>query len=127
MVKYDVGLLLLRIFVGALMLIGHGWNKLQNFSVIAPQFPDPLGLGGDISLALAVFSEVFCSAAIMLGLFTRVAAIPLFATMAVAALIVHGADPFAKKELAVLYGSVYLTLIISGGGRLGIEEMFRKR
>ena len=37
-------------------------------------------------------------------------------TMAVAFFIVHGSDPFAKKELAFLFLMVFTTLFIGGGG-----------
>jgi uncharacterized membrane protein YphA (DoxX/SURF4 family) len=40
---------------------------------------------------------------LVLGLATRLAAFPLLFTMLTAAFFIHGDDPWAKKELAVLY------------------------
>ncbi len=80
----DIALLLLRLGVGGLMLT-HGIPKLMRLFGSDPiQFGDPIGIGVEASLTLAVFSEVICSVLIIIGLGTRLAAIPLIITMAVA-------------------------------------------
>lgn len=127
MKKEDLGLLFLRLFSGAAMLFGHGWGKLMKFSTLATKFPDPIGLGSSVSLALAVFSEVFCAAALILGVFTRFASIPLFITMIVAAFVIHAQDPFKVKERALLYAVIYLTLFLTGGGSLSIDRFMNKK
>lgn len=118
----SLGLLLLRLVAGGMMLFGHGWAKLVDFSDIASNFPDPLGLGSNsFSLALAVFAEFFCAAAVMIGIGTRLAAIPLIITMLVAAFVVHSDDPWAKKELALLYAVPFLTLVFTGAGKFSFD------
>jgi putative oxidoreductase len=54
---------------------------------------------------------------------TRLAAIPLLITMLVAVLIVHSADAFGNKELALLYAVIYLTLIFTGGGKFSADKL----
>ena len=124
--KLNVGLLLLRLFIGLTMLISHGWGKLANFGAISTKFPDVLGLGSQVSLSLAVFSEVFCSVFIILGLVTRWVSVPLLITMAVAFFIVHGSDPFKAKELAFIYMGAYATLIFTGAGDYSLDKIIRK-
>ena len=116
------GLLILRLAVGGMMLT-HGWPKLQRLLQTPDQFADPLGLGPELSLGLAVLAEVVCAVLIVFGVATRLAAVPLLATMLVAAFIVHGADPFGKKELALLYGAGTLTLMLTGAGRLSVDAL----
>ena len=99
----SVGLLVLRVGAGLMMAFAHGWGKMIKFQEIAPRFPDPIGLGSHFSLGLAVFAEFFCSLLVVVGLFTRFAALNVVVTMLVAAFVIHAADPFAKKELALLY------------------------
>jgi putative oxidoreductase len=77
-------------------------------------------------LALAIFGELVCSALIVLGVYTRLAAVPALATMAVAAGIHHAGDPWADKELAVLFGLVFLVLVIAGGGRYTLDRMWHR-
>jgi putative oxidoreductase len=124
----SLGLLLLRVSVGGMMLTGHGWAKLVGFSDMATKFPDPLGLGSSaVSLSLAVFAEVACACALILGVATRFAAIPLAATMLVAAFLVHSDDPFRDREPALLYAIPFLTLALTGPGKFSFDASSRWR
>jgi len=121
----SLGLLLLRLAAGGMMIYGHGWKKLMAFSDKAAGFPDPLGVGNELSMALAVSAEVGASFLLVIGLFTRVAAIPALFTMIVAAFVVHGGDPFAKREMALLYLAAYGTLACTGAGRFSVDGAVR--
>lgn len=118
----DIGILILRIGIGALMLFGHGSEKLVSFAERADTFPDPLGVTPAVSLSLTVFAEFFCSIAILFGFFTRYATIPLIITMLVAIFVIHGDDPWQKQEFATLYLVPYITLLVSGGGRYSVDR-----
>lgn len=124
--KLNAGLLILRLFVGLTMLISHGWGKLSNFGAMSTKFPDLIGLGSQVSLSLAVFSEVFCSIFIILGLLTRWVSVPLLITMAVAFFVVHGNDPFKSKELAFMYMGIYGTLVFTGAGEFSVDKFIKK-
>lgn len=124
---HDCGLLLLRLLAGGLMLGAHGWPKLRGFSDRLHSFADPLGLGSEVSLTLAVFAEVFCSLAVMLGLLTRAAAVPVAFTMLVAAFVVHADDPWNKQEFALTYAVMFSTLIATGAGRYSLDRLLRVR
>ena len=119
------GLLVLRLAIGGMMLV-HGVPKLGRLFTTPDKFGDPLGLGPEVSLALAVFAEVVCAALLAVGAATRLAAVPLLITMLVAAFVVHGADPFGKKELALLYGAGALSLLMTGAGRFSVDHWIGK-
>ena len=122
----SLGLLLVRLGAGGMMLAGHGWAKLSGFSEMASRFPDPLGLGSSTaSLSLTVFAEFFCAAAVVLGVATRFAAVPLAVTMLVAAFAIHADDPWAKKELALLYAVPFVTLVFTGAGKFSVDATSR--
>lgn len=118
----SAGLLVLRVTFGCFMLV-HGWQKLSGFSEIGDKFPDPIGVGNQLSLILAIGSEVGCSVLLIVGLATRLAAIPLAFTMIIALFVVHGADPWKTKELAACYLAVYATLILTGAGCLSLDSL----
>lgn len=124
----DLSLLILRIAGGALMLT-HGVGKMEALFGTDPiQFPDPIGLGATTSLALAVFAEVLCAVFLIIGFATRFSALSLLITMLVAVFIIHSADPFAKQELPLIYGSIYLVLLIAGAGKFSIDNLiFNKK
>ena len=42
--------------------------------------------------------------------------------MAVAAFVVHGADPLAKKEMALLYMVAFLAIAFIGPGRFSLDR-----
>ena len=101
--QYNIAKLILRLGFGGFML-SHGIPKLMKlFAGGVIQFPDPLHVGATTSLILTVFAEVVCAALIVIGYKTKWAAIPLVITMLVAAFVIHGSDPFGKKEFALLY------------------------
>ncbi|MDB5191774.1 MAG: DoxX family protein [Segetibacter sp.] len=108
-------------------MLSHGLPKLSKFMAGNIQFADPIGLGAGVSLGLAVFAEAICSMLIIVGLGTRFAVIPLIITMMVATFISHAADPFAKKELAVLYILIYITLAVTGPGAFSIDALISKK
>ena len=122
----SLGLLLLRVSVGGMMLLAHGWGKLTSFAERSSSFPDPLGIGSSLSMALATGAEAFCALAVILGFATRWATVPLMVTMLVAALIIHGDDPWAKKEFALLYFFPFATLLLTGAGRYSLDAFFRR-
>lgn len=129
--------LFLRIAIGSMMLLGHGWGKYQNFATYKEQFPVPdIGIlnswmNSTTSLACTIFAEVICAALLVLGLATRPAAFFFSFTMAMAAFVIHKDAPFfmapgvtQSKEMAVLYLVGGLTLLISGGGSYSLDTKF---
>lgn len=120
----DLGLLIFRIGISALMFT-HGIPKLiRFFGNEEITFADPLGFGEVISFSFAVFAEFICSILVLLGLGTRLAAIPLAITMAVAALIVHADDGFGRQELPLLYLAGYILLFLTGSGKYSLDWYF---
>jgi putative oxidoreductase len=122
----DLSLLWLRVTIGSFMLV-HGIPKMQTIGDDPVLFADPFGLGPSTSLLLAVFAEVFCSVALILGLMTRAACVPLIVTMLVAAVMIHAGDPWAEKEFALLYALPYVTLLLAGPGRFSLDARLFKR
>lgn len=121
---HDLGLLALRVGAGGMLLYGHGWRKLTHFSELATSFSDPLHVGSGLSLAMAVFAEVFCAAAVALGLLTRYAAAPIVFMLVVAGFVVHAGDPWARRELAFVYLVPFVAIVLLGGGRFALDRHF---
>lgn len=122
---FNVTVLLLRLCFGLFMIAEHGIPKLMQFADLSTQFYDPFGIGKKWALILALFAEVFCSIFVVLGLFTRLAVIPLIITMCVA---IFGANKgnIQGSELAMLYLTVFLFLLWCGPGRISVDGMMRK-
>lgn len=123
----DLGLLLLRLCAGGFMLFAHGLPKLAGWAERSRTFFDPFGLGPAPSLALAIFAEVGCSLAIVAGLFTRLATLPLLVTMFVAAFMANAGEPWREQELAMTFAAMFAALLLTGAGRFSADEVLRRR
>lgn len=122
----NLGLLLLRVAASAMMLT-HGIPKIGRFFAEGPiKFADPFGLGPEISLGLAIFAEVACAILVLVGFKTRLATIPLIITMLVAAFYAHADDPFGKKEPALLFLTLFLSILLMGPGKYALDTLIKR-
>ena len=128
--KYSAGafstaMLILRLSVGILMLL-HGYDKLMHFAQYKGQFMDFMGIGKTTSLVLVVFAEFFCSLFLILGLFTRLATIPLIIVTCVIIFKVNHGHITADNENVAMFLASYLVLLLVGPGRASIDSMIGK-
>jgi putative oxidoreductase len=121
---FNFSMLILRLSFGLLMLMQHGMPKLMGFAEKSKDFYDPIGIGSKASLVLVLFAEIFCSFFIILGLFTRLAVIPLIILMCVA---FFGANKGAigGGEMALLYLTAYVVLLFLGPGKVSVDGMIK--
>ncbi|MEP3210140.1 MAG: DoxX family protein [Maribacter sp.] len=119
--KNELGLALLRILPSAFLLT-HGIPKFQKMIGGNFEFGDPLGIGAAPTLFLAVIAEFVCPILIILGFKTRWAAVFPAITMLVAAAIAHAADPFGKKEKALLFLVIFVAIILLGPGKYSVDR-----
>ena len=119
-------LLILRISFG-LLLMNHGIQKWSNFQELSTSFPDPLGLGSPLSLGLAVFAELACSMAFIIGFLYRLAMIPMIFTMVIAFFVIHANDIFAMKELALVYLIIFVLMYISGPRKYSVDYVIGRQ
>ena len=119
----DLGLLVLRVWVGLSMVILHGWPKVSGYSSMLEKWQDPLGIGNQPSLIGAIFGELVCAGLVVLGLATRFAALVCVFTMGVAFFIAHKGvlkGPM-NGEMAFIYMAAFATLFFAGPGKLSID------
>ncbi|WP_373513707.1 DoxX family protein [Persicitalea sp.] len=122
-INANLGVLFLRIGIGLIMIAGHGYQKLQKYLGSDLAFGDPIGLGEETSLLLAIFAEFICSLLLIFGFLTRAVLIPLIFTMLVALFVVHGNAALGKQELPLLYALSYLTLFLTGPGKYSLDQV----
>jgi len=122
---FNAAMLFLRLISGTLIM-HHGYQKLVNFGQLQHSFMNFLGMGSTVSLVLVVFAEFFCGLFIILGLFTRLATIPLIITMCVIIFKITNIDVFGDGESASLYLAAFLTILLLGPGKVSVDGMSGK-
>lgn len=113
----DVGLLFLRFSGSLLVLQIHGWPKLLNWQTEVQLIDDPLHLGKAVTLACALFAEVLCPLAIMAGVWTRLACLPLLFLLLVSMLLVHADWTMEQGQFGWLLIILFSTIALTGPGR----------
>lgn|SRR5690348_12952577 len=124
--RLAVGLTILRVIVG-ILFIAHGAQKLFVFGLggvigMFGQMHVPLPA---ISAPLVAFVELLGGVALVIGLFTRIAAILLACDMLGAILFVHGRNGLFLPngyEYALTLLAVNVALVISGPGAYAIDD-----
>lgn len=126
--NWDIGILLLRIFVGLRLLYGVmdnilSWEKMIEFAIFleAHHFTFPTA-----SAIFSVAVQFICGLLVLIGSKIRTASILLTINFIIALVFVHikngdtveGMTP----ALALLFGS--LTLIFTGAGRISVDKLF---
>ncbi len=122
---FNLAMLILRLGVGVLVA-SHGYSKLVQFNSMKLHFMNFMSLGSTVSLALVVFAEFFCSMFLILGLFTRLASIPIIIVMCVIIFMTAHGDVFGDGERAAIYLAGALAILLCGPGKISIDGMIGK-
>lgn len=131
----DIGLMFIRLVVGAVFLY-HGSQKLfgmfdgpglDGFAQYLGQLRIPMA---NIAALVSGAVEFVGGLLVLLGLFVRIATIPMVINMLVAVLVVHrGAFAVSKggMEYALTMALVLLGLFFTGPGAVSVSGMLRGR
>ena len=119
---FNIGTFVLRASLGLLMAFNHGFEKITNFNESAPTFFDPFHIGHRLSLGLCIFAELFAAMLLVLGLFSRIAALILVINMAVAVYMLRHAG-IHHSEDAIIYLAGFFILLLTGPGKYSVDGM----
>ena len=122
----NFSLFILRVVFGGLLISQYGWDKLMRFSTLKHSFADPFHIGSTASLSLVVFAEVLCALFIILGLLTRLAAVPLVITFGVIVFMVKANASIADKQLPIMYLCAFLVILAAGPGKASVDRLMGK-
>ena len=118
--RIDLGLLFLRLAGGFMLLYVHGLPKLLHYTDELTHIEDPFGLGSQLSLWAAILAEFVCPILIALGLFTRLACLPIIGVLLIAMLAVHPDWSVAQGQFGWLLLVIFITIALCGPGRFRI-------
>lgn len=123
--SFNIGMLIMRVVLG-LILVSHGYSKLAQFPALKHKFMNFMNMGSTTSLALIIFAEFFCGILIILGMLTRLAAIPVIIGMAVVFFVASHSHLFAEGERGGMYLAAAILLLLVGPGKVSVDGMMQK-
>jgi len=123
---FNLATFCMRLVLGLMICLQHGIPKLSNFSELQHSFYDPFHIGHRFSLILNILAEVFASMLLVLGLFSRIAALVLCINMAVAIFLFHRGQEVKSYELATIYFTGFLAILLVGPGKISVDAMSGK-
>ena len=125
----SLGFLLLRLSIG-IMLIHHGYEKLDNIENFADAFVRPLHLPFPVLLSyVAAASEIVGSWLLITGLGARLGALAVLGTISIAiyhAIVTSGFNIYLL-ELLVLYWGGAACVLLNGGGKFSLDHLIYLR
>lgn len=128
--RIDIGILILRCFVGFRLIYGVLDNIISWDHMIAfTQFLDHHGFIFPSTMAfLSVYTQFICGILVLLGYYTRTAGLILTFNFLIALVFVHlqSGDSIEAMTpaMAMLFGS--LTLVFTGADRISLDFKMRQ-
>ncbi|RKU02064.1 LysR family transcriptional regulator [Burkholderia sp. Nafp2/4-1b] len=123
----DLGLLFLRVSASLLLIVVHGLPKVIHYTSEAAAIEDPFHLGRTLSILFAIFAELVCPIFMIVGLWTRVAALPVMIVTIVALVFVHPDWSLRDGQFAWMLLILFGTVAIAGAGRYALPNVVRRR
>ena len=122
--------LISRLTIGGIF-IQTGWGKLHHLDKVI-QFFTSLGIPApQIQAPFVSGIELGCGSLVLIGLFTRVASVPLIGTMVVAILTAKMKDVADLSDFLSLSEYLFIVLlvwlIVKGAGALSVDHLLAKR
>ncbi|MFG1704857.1 DoxX family protein [Nonomuraea sp. M3C6] len=128
-VVFDVVALITRVATGVIFL-AHGWQKwLSGFGATAQQFRQMGSPVPELAAGYTTVVETIGGILLILGLLVRPVALLLLIGMLGAIMFVHAGNGILTAEngweLPGALGALTLLFLTLGGGRLGLDGLFR--
>ncbi|WP_342706108.1 DoxX family protein [Burkholderia arboris] len=123
----DLGLLFLRVTASVLLIVVHGLPKVVHYTAEAAVIEDPFHLGRTLSILFAIFAEVVCPVFMIVGVWSRLAALPVMIITVVALAFVHPDWSLRDGQFAWMLLILFGTIAIAGAGRYTLPGLLLRR
>ena len=120
--KADSAILFLRLFIGTI-LFTQAITKSQQYPWLEQEYPSLWGLSSADVVSLVGIIEAVAGALLAVGLFTRITSAVMTVVMVGAAFLLFPHQSFDQAELKVVYGGIYIFLLIAGAGRYSLDRL----
>lgn len=124
---YNFAILLFRIGIAAQLIIVHGLKKIGIGVTSAEVIPNPLNFPETLNNIIAITANTYLPFFVIIGLCTRLAAIPALCVTMTGYFIVHANDPLSVSDIPYMYSISLLFIVITGGGKFSLDHYISER
>lgn len=96
----------------------------MHYNETLSHIPDPLGIGSTASTYFAIVANIISPIFVLLGLGTRIAVLPILAVTLTGFFIVHISDPWAVKDVPLMYSIAFSLILVLGPGKHSLDNKF---
>ena len=126
-VTFNFSLLVFRVSLSLQIIVVHGFKKVGINVAEAEKIPNPLHFPETFNHAFAVSANLFFPVLVILGLFTRIAILPILAVTLTGYFVLHWNDALLIKDTPFMYSLSYLLLLMLGPGRYSVDYLFEDK
>lgn len=120
-IVFNISMLLFRVILSLELMVVHGFKKIGINVAVPEQVPNPLHLPEALNNIFAVSANLFFPVFVILGLFTRIAIIPILAVTLTGYFVLHWNDALLIKDTPFMYSLSYLLILALGPGKYSVD------
>lgn len=123
----DRVLFIFRVLLSLEIIYAHGLKKLGIGVAQAEQVPNPLHLPEALNSTFATAANILFPILVILGLFTRLAVLPVLAVTLTGYFVLHFHDDPLIKDTPYMYSLSYLLILFLGPGKYSFDHWINKK
>lgn len=120
-------LLVFRVLLSLELMYAHGLKKIGIGVAQAETVPNPLHLPEMLNNVFAVSANLIFPIFVILGLFTRLAVLPILSVTLIGYFILHFHDTPLVKDTPFMYSLSYLLIFFLGAGKYSLDNKIFKK
>jgi putative oxidoreductase len=124
---FHLAMFAFRVLVSVQLMTTHGLKKLGIGVEQAEVVPNPLGLPEQLNSLFATSANLFFPVLVIVGLFTRLATLPVLAVTMTGYFILHWNDSLPEKDMPFMYSLSFLLILLFGPGKFSIDYLINKK
>ena len=124
---FNFSMLVFRVVLSLELMVVHGFKKIGIHVAEAEKVPNPLHLPEVINNAFAISANLIFPVLVILGLFTRIAILPILAVTLTGYFVLHWNDALLIKDTPFMYSLSYLLIMVLGPGRYSVDYFIENK
>lgn len=125
--NFNVIMLFFRTAISLELIIVHGLKKLGINGAERENIPNPFHLNEAFNDIIAISANLLFPVFVIIGLFTRIAVLPILAVTLTGYFVVHLNDVLSTKDIPFMYSLAYLLILVLGPGRYSVDYLIDKK